>query len=40
MTAIYWVMSAKREATRQKRLNDLISDSKNGLKIKPLRNIR
>ena len=39
-TAIYWVMSAKQEATRQKRLNDLISDSKNGLKIKPLRNIR
>ena len=36
-TAIYWVMSAKQEATRQKRLNDLISDSKNGLKIKPLR---
>jgi len=39
-TAIYWVMSAKQEPTRQKRLNDLISDSKNGLKIKPLRNIR
>ena len=39
-TAIYWVMSAKQEATRFKRLNELISDSENGLKIKPLRNIR
>ena len=39
-TAIYWVMSAKQEATRQKRLNDLISDSENRLKIKPLRDLR
>ena len=36
-TAIYWVISAKLEPTRQKRLNILISDSENGLKIKPLR---
>ena len=40
MTAIYWVMSAKQEPTRLKRLNELILDSENGLKIKPLRNIR
>ena len=36
-TAIYWVMSAKQELTRQKRLNELISDSENRLKIKLLR---
>ena len=36
-TAIYLVMSAKQEATRLKRLNDLIADSEAGLKIKPLR---
>ena len=36
-TAIYWMMSAKQELTRQKRLNELITDSENGLKIKPLR---
>lgn len=36
-TAIYWVMSAKQELTRQKRLNELISDSENRHKIKPLR---
>ena len=36
-TAIYWVMSAKQEPTRQKRLNELISDSEDKLKIKPLR---
>ena len=40
MTAIYWVMSAKQEPTQQKRLNELISDCENGLKIKPLRNLR
>jgi uncharacterized protein YdeI (YjbR/CyaY-like superfamily) len=34
---IYWVMSAKQETTRLKRLNDLIADSEAGLKIKPLR---
>lgn len=36
-TSIYWIMSAKQEPTRQKRLNELISDSEAGLKIKPLR---
>ena len=36
-TAIYWMMSAKQEPTRQKRLSELIADSENGLKIKPLR---
>jgi len=36
-TAIYWVMSAKQEPTRQKRLNELITDSETGLKIKSLR---
>ena len=36
-TAIYWMMSAKQEPTRQKRLNELITDSETGLKIKSLR---
>ena len=36
-TAIYWVVSAKQEMTRQKRLSELIADSEKGLKIKPLR---
>ena len=36
-TAIHWVMSAKQVATRLKRMQDLISDSEEGLKIKPLR---
>jgi uncharacterized protein YdeI (YjbR/CyaY-like superfamily) len=36
-TAIYWVMSAKQETTRQKRMDELIEDSEKGLKIKPLR---
>ena len=36
-TAIYWMMSAKQELTRQKRLNEMIADSENGLKVKPLR---
>lgn len=35
--AIYWVVSAKQETTRQKRMNELIADSEKGLKIKPLR---
>ena len=34
--AINWVMGAKQEATRRKRLAELISDSENGRKIKPL----
>jgi len=36
-TAFYWVMSAKQESTRQKRLNELMKDSEAGLKIKSLR---
>lgn len=35
-TAIWWVMSAKQEMTRQRRLQTLINDSLNGEKIKPL----
>ncbi len=36
-TTIFWIMSAKQEPTRQKRLKELITDSENRLKIKPLR---
>lgn len=36
-TATYWVMSAKQEKTRFKRLNELIVDSENQQKIKALR---
>jgi uncharacterized protein YdeI (YjbR/CyaY-like superfamily) len=36
-TAIHWVMSAKQEVTRIRRMETLISDSEKGLKIKPLR---
>jgi uncharacterized protein YdeI (YjbR/CyaY-like superfamily) len=32
-----WVMSARQEVTRLKRLDELISDSENGLRIKALR---
>jgi uncharacterized protein YdeI (YjbR/CyaY-like superfamily) len=32
-----WVMSAKREETRKRRLAQLIEDSTNGVDIKPLR---
>lgn len=35
--AAWWVISAKREMTRQKRLATLIEDAANGLKIKMLR---
>ena len=35
--AIWWVMSAKREETRARRLATLIADSAAGRKIKPLR---
>ena len=35
-TAVHWVMSAKQEATREKRLNELITDSEAGRKIKSL----
>ncbi|NIP80969.1 MAG: bacteriocin-protection protein [Gemmatimonadetes bacterium] len=36
-TAIHWVVSAKREETRRRRLDTLIADSAAGLRIKPLR---
>jgi uncharacterized protein YdeI (YjbR/CyaY-like superfamily) len=36
-TAIHWVMRAKREETRERRLATLIDDSRNGLRIGPLR---
>jgi uncharacterized protein YdeI (YjbR/CyaY-like superfamily) len=36
-TAAHWVMSAKREETRERRLTQLIEDSAAGLDIKPLR---
>jgi uncharacterized protein YdeI (YjbR/CyaY-like superfamily) len=35
--AIWWVMSAKQEATRLKRLATLIEDSARGLRVAPLR---
>jgi uncharacterized protein YdeI (YjbR/CyaY-like superfamily) len=35
--AAHWVMSAKREETRERRLAQLIEDSANGEHIKPLR---
>jgi uncharacterized protein YdeI (YjbR/CyaY-like superfamily) len=35
--AIWWVMSAKQDATREKRLATLIDDSAHGIAIKPLR---
>jgi uncharacterized protein YdeI (YjbR/CyaY-like superfamily) len=35
--AIWWVMSAKQEVTKQKRLSILIKDSEAGQKINPLR---
>jgi uncharacterized protein YdeI (YjbR/CyaY-like superfamily) len=36
-TATHWVLSAKREETRRRRLAQLIEDSANGLDVKPLR---
>lgn len=36
-TALHYVMTAKQEATRQKRINDLIADSEAGLRLKQLR---
>jgi uncharacterized protein YdeI (YjbR/CyaY-like superfamily) len=36
-TATHWVVSAKREETRLRRLAQLIEDSANGLDVKPLR---
>lgn len=35
--AIWWVISAKQDATREKRLDDLIENSARGLKVPPLR---
>jgi len=35
--ALYWVMSAKQPATRERRLTQLIDDSAQGLKVPPLR---
>jgi uncharacterized protein YdeI (YjbR/CyaY-like superfamily) len=35
--AVHWVMSAKREETRERRLEQLIEDSASGLDVKPLR---
>ena len=39
-TAIWWVISAKQEATRLKRLNTLIQDSETGLRVAHLRRSR
>jgi len=36
-TSIFWVMSAKRDATRERRLATLIQDSEAGRRIAPLR---
>ncbi|MDQ3047604.1 MAG: YdeI/OmpD-associated family protein [Bacteroidota bacterium] len=36
-TATWWVISAKQEATRSRRLETLIDDSENGLRLKQLR---
>lgn len=36
-TVVHWVMSAKRESTRERRLAQLIEDSAAGRKIKPMR---
>ena len=36
-SAAHWVLSAKREETRERRLAQLIEDSANGIDIKPLR---
>lgn len=36
-TASWWVISAKQEATREKRLETLMRDSEQGVKIAPLR---
>ncbi len=36
-TAVYWVMSAKRPETRERRLDTLIEDSAKGRRVQPLR---
>ena len=38
-TATHWVISPKREQTREQRLAQLIEDSANGVDIKPLRRV-
>jgi uncharacterized protein YdeI (YjbR/CyaY-like superfamily) len=38
-SALHWVLSAKQEATRQRRFTTLIDDSANGLRIAPLRRV-
>jgi uncharacterized protein YdeI (YjbR/CyaY-like superfamily) len=38
--ALYWLMSAKRPETRERRLDTLIEDSASGLRIAPLRRTR
>lgn len=37
ITAVYWVMSAKRPETRERRLDTLIEDSAKGRRVPPLR---
>jgi uncharacterized protein YdeI (YjbR/CyaY-like superfamily) len=37
ITAVYWVMSAKRPETRERRLDTLIEDSAEGHRVPPLR---
>lgn len=39
-TAIHWVISAKQEATRERRLQTLIADSAAGRRIGPLRPLK
>ncbi len=39
-TVRYWIMDAKQEETRQKRLRELIADSSMGRKVKPFRSNR
>jgi uncharacterized protein YdeI (YjbR/CyaY-like superfamily) len=36
-TAVYWVMSAKKPETRERRLTTLIEDSEQGMRVPPLR---
>ncbi len=36
-SVVWWVISAKREETKQKRIKELIADSEAGLRVKPFR---
>jgi uncharacterized protein YdeI (YjbR/CyaY-like superfamily) len=38
--ATWWVMNAKKEVTRQRRLKTLIQDSSEGMRIKPMRYVK